>query len=111
VTDWPLSLKPFYMRVNDDQKTVANFDLLVPTIGEIIGGSAREDRLSVLEDRMKNLKMNEKNYKWYIDLRRYGSAPHAGFGLGFERLLQFVMGIKNIRDVMPIPRYPGYCKF
>jgi len=111
VTDWPLSIKPFYMRINNDKKTVSNFDLLVPSVGEIIGGSAREERLSVLEERMKQLNMNPHNYQWYLDLRRYGSTPHAGFGLGFERLLQFATGIKNIRDVMPIPRYPGYCKF
>jgi len=111
VTDWPLGIKPFYMRPNPDGKTVANFDLLVPQVGEIIGGSVREERLDVLESRMKNLGMNVANYEWYLDLRRYGSAPHAGFGLGFERLLQFVTGTKNIKDVIPIPRFPGFCKF
>jgi len=93
------------------KKTVSAVDLLVPTIGELIGGSAREDRLDVLISAMKEKCMNLDEYQWYIDLRKYGSVPHAGFGMGFERFIQFVTGVENIRDVVPLPRHPNYCKF
>ncbi len=107
VTDYPATIKPFYMRVNDDGKTVAAMDILVPGIGEIIGGSQREERLEVLASRMDASGINREDYLWYLDLRRYGSVPHAGFGLGFERLIQFVTGMANIREVIPFPRTPG----
>ncbi len=107
VTDYPASIKPFYMRVNDDKKTVAAMDILVPGIGEIIGGSQREERLQVLEGRMVEAGIDLKEYNWYLDLRRYGTVPHSGFGLGFERLVQFVTGMANIREVIPFPRTPG----
>lgn len=107
VTDYPSSIKPFYMRVNDDGKTVAAMDILVPGIGEIIGGSQREERLDVLESRMGEAGINLNDYNWYLDLRRYGSVPHSGYGLGFERLVQFVTGMANIREVIPFPRTPG----
>ncbi|MBU0483320.1 MAG: asparagine--tRNA ligase [Proteobacteria bacterium] len=106
VTDYPKTIKPFYMRQNDDHKTVAAMDILFPGIGEIVGGSQREERYEQLAVRMDEMKINREDYKWYLDLRRYGSAPHAGFGLGFERLVQFVTGISNIRDVIPFPRTP-----
>jgi asparaginyl-tRNA synthetase len=111
VHDYPRTLKPFYMRVNDDGKTVAAMDLLVPGIGEIIGGSQREERLTVLRENMAQHRLSEKDYWWYIDLRRYGSVPHAGFGLGFERMLMFVTGVANIRDVIPFARTPGTADF
>lgn len=107
VTDYPASIKPFYMRLNDDNKTVAAMDILVPGIGEIIGGSQREERLDLLEKRMSGAGIDLGEYSWYLDLRRYGSVPHAGFGLGFERLVQFVTGMANIREVIPFPRTPG----
>jgi len=107
VTDYPASIKPFYMRLNDDGKTVAAMDVLFPSIGEIIGGSQREDRYEVLEKRMTEHNIDKADYQWYLDLRRYGSAPHAGFGMGFERLLQFITGMANIRDMIPFPRTPG----
>ena len=107
VTDYPAVIKPFYMRVNDDNKTVAAMDMLAPGIGEIIGGSQREDRLEVLEARMDAMGIKHEDYTWYLDLRRYGTVPHAGFGLGFERLIQFVTGMANIREVIPFPRTPG----
>ncbi len=107
VTDYPASIKPFYMRLNDEGKTVAAMDVLFPSIGEIIGGSQREDRYEVLEKRMAAQNIDPAAYQWYLDLRRYGSAPHAGFGLGFERLLQFVTGMTNIRDVIAFPRTAG----
>jgi asparaginyl-tRNA synthetase len=107
VTDYPKELKAFYMRMNDDGKTVAAMDVLAPRIGEIIGGSQREERLSVLEDRMREMGIPMENLQWYLDLRRFGSAPHAGFGLGFERLVQYITGMVNIRDVIPCPRAPG----
>lgn len=107
VYDYPKDIKPFYMRINDDGKTVAAMDVLVPGIGEIVGGSQREERLDVLLDNMKRHNISETDYSWYIDLRRYGSVPHAGFGLGFERLLMFVTGMGNIRDVIPFARTPG----
>lgn len=107
VTDYPASIKPFYMRLNDDQKTVAAMDILVPGIGEIIGGSQREERLTVLEARMIEAGIDVDDYSWYLDLRRYGTAVHSGYGLGFERLIQFVTGMANIREVIPFPRTPG----
>jgi asparaginyl-tRNA synthetase len=109
--DYPRTLKPFYMRVNDDGKTVAAMDVLVPGVGEIIGGSQREERLDVLEQRMKEQKLDPQAYWWYLDLRRYGTVPHAGFGLGLERTVQFVTGMANIRDVIPFPRTPGNAEF
>ena len=111
ITDYPASIKPFYMRVSDDRKTVAAMDVLVPKIGEIIGGSQREERLDVLTERMKGQGMNADDYWWYADLRRYGTAPHAGFGLGFERTVQFTTGMANIRDVIPYPRTPRSAEF
>ena len=107
VTDYPKEIKAFYMRMNEDGKTVAAADMLVPGIGELIGGSQREERLDVLEARMKELGLNTADYDWYLDLRRYGSVKHAGYGLGFERLLMYVTGIPNIRDVIPFPRTCG----
>jgi asparaginyl-tRNA synthetase len=111
VYNYPRTLKPFYMRVNDDRKTVAAMDLLVPGIGEIIGGSQREERLEILRENMAQHKLPEKDYWWYVDLRRYGTVPHAGFGLGFERMLMFVTGVGNIRDVIPFARTPGTAEF
>lgn len=108
VTDYPSSIKPFYMRVNDDEKTVAAMDILVPGIGELVGGSQREERLDVLLERMKEAGIDTEEYDWYLDLRRYGTVKHAGFGLGFERLVQFVTGMANIREVIPFPRTPGF---
>lgn len=107
VTNYPKEIKSFYMRLNDDGKTVAATDLLVPGVGELIGGSQREERLDVLESRMKELEMNLEDYDWYLDLRRYGGTKHAGFGLGFERLIMYLTGISNIRDVLPFPRTTG----
>ncbi len=111
VTDYPKEIKAFYMRLNDDGKTVAATDCLVPGIGEIIGGSQREERLDVLEARIKALGMDPKDYWWYLDLRRYGSCRHAGFGLGFERMVMYLTGIANIRDVLPHPRTVGSAEF
>lgn len=111
VTDYPKEIKAFYMRENDDKKTVAATDLLVPGIGEIIGGSQREERLDVLEEKMKNGNMDMETYKWYLDLRRYGSVEHSGFGLGFERAVMYVTGMSNIRDVIPFPRTVGSAEF
>jgi asparaginyl-tRNA synthetase len=111
LTDYPKTIKPFYMKVNQDGKTVGAMDVLVPKIGEIIGGSQREDDYNTLLDRMKELGINLDAYWWYIDLRRFGSVPHSGFGLGFERLVQFVTGMTNIRDVIPFPRTPGNVSF
>jgi len=111
VHDFPLTLKPFYMRANDDGRTVAAMDLLVPGIGEIVGGSQREERLEVLRENLARHNLSEVDYGWYLDLRRYGSVPHAGFGLGFERLLMFVTGVSNIRDVIPFARTPGNAAF
>ena len=107
VTNYPIGIKPFYMRVDDDGRTVAAMDILVAGIGELVGGSQREERLEVLSTRMTAAGLDLEQYSWYLDLRRYGSAPHAGFGLGFERLVQFVTGMQNIRDVIPFPRTPG----
>lgn len=107
VTDYPATIKPFYMRLSDDKKTVAAMDILVPGIGEIIGGSQREERLQLLQERMVESGIEPSEYSWYLDLRRYGTVPHSGFGLGFERLVQFVTGMANIREVIPFPRTPG----
>ncbi len=109
--DYPRGIKAFYMRVNDDGKTVRAMDVLVPRVGEIIGGSQREERLDVLIERMKEQGLNPDDYWWYLDLRRYGTVPHAGFGLGLERMVQFVTGMANIRDVIPFPRTPGSAEF
>ena len=111
IMNYPKTIKPFYMHINDDDKTVACMDVLVPGIGELIGGSQREARLDVLIERMKEHDLDLEEYKWYIDLRRYGTVPHAGFGLGFERLVSYVTGINNIRDVIAFPRTPGNAKF
>jgi asparaginyl-tRNA synthetase len=111
VIDYPIDIKAFYMRVNDDQKTVAAMDLLVPGVGEIIGGSQREERLEVLRDQIRRFGLDEQTYWWYLDLRRYGGVPHAGFGLGFERALMYVTGMQNIRDVIPFARTPGNAEF
>jgi asparaginyl-tRNA synthetase len=111
VFNYPKEIKPFYMRLNDDGKTVTAMDLLVPGIGEIVGGSQREERLDVLEANLRRHKMNLADYKWYLDLRRYGTVPHAGFGIGFERMLMFVTGVANIRDVIPFARTPGSAEF
>lgn len=111
LTDYPKEIKPFYMRMNDDGKTVAAVDLLVPGIGELIGGSQREERLDVLEKRMDEMSLPQKDYWWYLDSRKFGSAPHSGFGMGFERFLMLITGISNIRDVIPFPRTPGSIDF
>ena len=111
VTDYPQEIKAFYMKLNQDGKTVAAADLLAPGIGEIIGGSQREDNLEKLQSKIKDLNMDEKDYWWYLDLRKYGSVPHSGFGLGFERLMMYITGMQNIRDVIPFPRTPKNCEF
>ncbi len=111
VSDYPKEIKAFYMKVNDDGKTVRAMDVLVPRIGEIIGGSQREDRFEVLEQRMKEFGLNVEDYWWYLDLRKFGTVPHAGFGLGLERTVQFCTGMGNIRDVIPFPRAPKSCEF
>ena len=111
LTDYPREIKAFYMRLNDDEKTVAAADLLVPGIGELIGGSQREERLDVLLDSMKKFGLKEEDYWWYINLRRYGGTKHAGFGLGFERMVMYLTGISNIRDVLPFPRTVSSCEY
>ena len=111
VTDYPQEIKAFYMKLNQDGKTVAAADLLAPGIGEIIGGSQREDSLEKLQNKIKELNMDEKDYWWYLDLRKYGSVPHSGFGLGFERLMMYITGMQNIRDVIPFPRTTKNCEF
>ena len=111
VTDYPKEIKAFYMRINDDDRTVRAMDVLAPGIGEIIGGSQREERREVLERRMTESGLNPEDYYWYLDLRRYGTVPHAGFGLGFERTVQFITGVANIRDVIPFPRTPKNAEF
>ena len=111
VTDYPKDIKAFYMRLNDDGRTVGAMDVLVPRIGEIIGGSQREERYDVLLSRLKGSGLDEDNYWWYLDLRRFGSVPHSGFGLGFERTVQFITGMQNIRDVIPFPRTPNNAEF
>lgn len=109
--NYPAAIKAFYMRLNDDGKTVAAMDLLVPGVGELIGGSQREERYEVLRKKIQEAKLNEADYEWYLELRKFGSTPHAGFGLGFERLIQYVTGMENIRDVIPYPRAPGVCAY
>ncbi len=111
ITNYPKDIKSFYMRLNDDGKTVAAMDVLAPGIGEIIGGSQREERLDVLDARMDECKINKEHYQWYRDLRRYGTVPHAGFGLGLERLVSYVTGVNNVRDVIPFPRTPGHADY
>ncbi|MFA7717129.1 MAG: asparagine--tRNA ligase, partial [Candidatus Absconditabacterales bacterium] len=111
VTDYPKEIKAFYMRLNEDSKTVAATDLLVPGVGEIIGGSQREERLDKLEKRIKDMGLHVEDYGRYLDLRKYGSVPHAGFGIGFERLMMYITGMENIRDVIPFPRAPKTCEF
>jgi asparaginyl-tRNA synthetase len=111
VRDYPKDIKAFYMRANDDGKTVAAMDVLVPKVGELMGGSQREERLDVLEKKIKEVGLEKESYWWYLELRKYGSVPHSGFGLGFERLVQYVTGVENIRDVIAFPRYPGSADF
>jgi asparaginyl-tRNA synthetase len=111
LTDYPKAIKAFYMRLNDDGKTVAAMDVLVPRIGEIVGGSQREERLAVLDQRLDEMGLRKVDYSWYRDLRRYGTVPHAGFGLGFERLMLFCTGMGNIRDIIPFPRAPKQAEF
>jgi asparaginyl-tRNA synthetase len=112
VIDYPKEIKAFYMKLNDDEKTVAAMDLLAPGIGEIIGGSQREDRLDVLTQKIIDMGVGTpEDYRWYLELRKYGTVPHAGFGVGFERLLMYITGIENIRDVLPFPRTPKNCEF
>jgi asparaginyl-tRNA synthetase len=111
VVNYPKAIKAFYMKVNDDNKTVRAMDMLVPRLGEIIGGSQREERHDVLLSRIREMGLPEQNYWWYLELRKFGTVPHSGFGLGFERLLMYATGIQNIRDVIPFPRFPGFAKF
>ena len=111
VTDYPKEIKAFYMRLNTDGKTVAAMDLLVPGVGELIGGSQREERAEVLEQRIRELNIDKKDLWWYLDLRKYGGGKHAGFGLGFERAIMYLTGITNIRDVIPFPRTVKSCEF
>ena len=111
LTNYPANIKSFYMRLNEDEKTVAAMDVLVPGIGEIIGGSQREERLAILDQRMDECNLNKETYSWYRDLRRYGTVPHAGFGLGLERLVSYITGVGNVRDVIPYPRTPGHAEF
>lgn len=111
LTDYPKDIKSFYMRLNDDERTVAAMDVLAPGIGEIIGGSQREERLSVLDSRMDECNIDKEQYGWYRDLRRYGTVPHAGFGLGLERLVSYITGVNNVRDVIPFPRTPGHAEY
>ncbi len=111
VTNWPKDIKAFYMRLNDDNETVAAVDLLVPGSGELIGGSQREERLDYLEKRMAEMHVPKADLEWYLDLRRYGGCVHSGFGMGFERLLMYLSGVENIRDVIPFPRTPKHAEF
>ena len=111
LVDYPKDIKAFYMRLNDDGKTVAAMDLLVPGVGEIIGGSQREERLDVLKARMAELKLSEEDYWWYLNLRKYGGTKHAGYGLGFERIIMYLTGVSNIRDVLPYPRTVGNAEY
>ena len=111
MTDYPKEIKSFYMRQNDDGKTVAATDLLVPGIGELVGASQREERYDVLVDRIHELGMKEEDYWWYLELRKFGGTKHSGFGIGFERLVMYLTGIENIRDVLPFPRTPGSAEF
>lgn len=107
VTDYPSHLKPFYMRLNEDGQTVSCFDLLVPHLGELVGGSLREERLQHLQQAMESQKMDPRDYGWYLDIRRHGGAPHGGFGLGFERLISWMTGVENVRECIPMPRWAG----
>jgi asparaginyl-tRNA synthetase len=111
VVNYPKDIKAFYMRLNEDGKTVRAMDCLVPRLGEVIGGSQREERLDQLQTRMKQMNIPEENLWWYLELRKFGTVPHAGFGLGFERFLMYVTGMQNIRDVISFPRHPGFAKF
>jgi asparaginyl-tRNA synthetase len=111
LSDYPRTIKPFYMRVNDDGRTVRAMDILLPRVGEIIGGSQREERLDVMTERMREQHLDPESYWWYLDLRRYGTVPHSGFGLGLERAMLFATGMANIRDVIPFPRVPGSADF
>jgi len=111
VTDYPKDIKAFYMKLNDDGKTVRAMDLLVPGVGELIGGSQREDDFEKLKKRMQEMHLDTETYSWFLDLRKYGTVPHAGFGVGFERLVMYVSGMENIRDVIPFPRAPKTCEF
>jgi asparaginyl-tRNA synthetase len=111
VIDYPKEIKSFYMRLNDDGKTVAAMDLLVPGVGEIIGGSQREERIDVLLARMAECNLKEEDYWWYVNLRRYGGTKHAGYGLGFERIIMYLTGVSNIRDVIPYPRTVGNAEY
>jgi asparaginyl-tRNA synthetase len=111
VTDYPKDIKAFYMRTNEDNKTVAATDLLVPGIGELIGGSQREEREEVLRNRIEEMGMNMEDYWWYLELRKYGETKHSGYGLGFERLIMYLTGMSNIRDVIPFPRTTGNAEF
>ena len=111
VMNYPKEIKAFYMRLNDDDRTVAAMDVLAPGIGEIIGGSQREERLDVLDARIEDMGLEKEEYWWYRDLRKYGTVPHAGFGLGFDRAVNYVTGLKNIRDVIPFPRAPKLAEF
>jgi len=111
LTNYPKGIKAFYMRLDEDGRTVRAMDVLVPKIGEIIGGSQREERLDKLEQRIDELGLDKEAYKYYLDLRRFGSVVHSGFGLGFERLVMFITGLENIRDAIPFPRWPGHAEF
>ena len=108
IKDYPKDIKAFYMRLNDDEKTVAAMDVLLPSIGEIIGGSQREERFDALKCRLDEAGLPLNEYQWYLDLRRYGTAEHAGFGLGFERIIRYITGVANVRDISPFARAPGY---
>ena len=111
VTDYPKDIKSFYMRLNEDGKTVAAMDLLVPGVGEIVGGSQREERYDLLLSRIREMGLEEEEYKWYMDLRKYGGVKHAGYGLGFDRIIMYITGMSNIRDVLPFPRTPKSAEF
>jgi len=111
VRNYPKKIKAFYMRLNEDGKTVAAMDVLVPGVGELIGGSQREERLEVLEQRIKEMNLDVSSYSWYLDLRRFGSVVHSGFGLGFERLVCYTTGVENIREAIPFPRWPGHAEY
>jgi asparaginyl-tRNA synthetase len=111
LTNYPAKIKSFYMRANEDGKTVAAMDVLVPKIGEIIGGSQREERHDILKKKIEEFGLRAEDYWWYLQLRQYGTVPHAGFGVGFERLILFITGMENIRDVIPFPRFPGHAEF
>ncbi|MCB0258852.1 MAG: asparagine--tRNA ligase, partial [Calditrichaeota bacterium] len=111
VTDYPKDIKAFYMRMNDDRKTVAAMDLLVPGVGELIGGSQREERYDMLVQRIREMGLNEQDYWWYLDTRRYGTVPHTGYGLGFARAIMYITAMENIRDVIPFPRTPRNADF